>query len=442
MKIYNEATEQKEMLILKNPKQLDLYVCGPTVYNHAHIGNTRPMIIFDVMRRVMMYQGIEVRHVSNYTDVDDKIIQEAALQGIDEMTLVNHFIREFEQVRRGLNLLDPTKTPRVTDYMDQIIAFINQLVIKEFAYEANGDVYFRVAKVPEYGQVSKQSIDDLVAGSRIEVSQHKENPLDFTLWKRTSEGISFESPWSKGRPGWHTECVVMIQALFEDGCVDVHGGGMDLKFPHHENEAAQSYAMAGKSVAHYWIHNQMLNLNDEKMSKSSGNTYWAKDMLETLGLNVFKWLMLSSHYRNPLNYTDELVETVRKEVDKVQNAYRQASLIIQQKRLSFKGFDGVTVDALVDTLNDDLNTANALTLIMEQVKVLNQTIRQKDQLDELVVAFETLDKMVELLGFSFTYPKLEARDFDDLCAWEDLKKEKRYQEADLVRQRLVDRGIL
>ncbi len=442
MKLFNEATEQKETLKLMKENHLNLYVCGPTVYNHPHIGNTRPMIVFDVLRRVMAYQGIEVRHVSNYTDVDDKIIQEAKKQGVDELALSNHFIHEFEKVRMGLNLLTPTFNPRVTDYMDQIIAFIKKLIEKGFAYERNGDVYFRVEKVEHYGHVSKQSIEDLVAGSRIEVSHQKENPLDFTLWKQTSEGIAFESPWSKGRPGWHTECVVMIQSLFEEGCVDIHGGGHDLKFPHHENEDAQSMALTGHGIAHYWMHNQMINLNNEKMSKSLGNTFLAKDLLASLGVNVYKWFVLSTHYRNPLGYTDELVETVKKEVDKVQNAYRQASLVIQQKRLVLTHVDKSTMDALIETLNDDLNTANALTLIIEQVKVVNQCIRQKDKLEELVVAFMTLDEMLQVLGFSFTYPKLEARDFDDLCAWEELKREKRFQEADTMRQKLIERGIL
>ena len=285
MKLFNTLTNKKEEFKPIKEGEVSLYVCGPTVYNYVHIGNTRPMIVFDVLRRTFEYLGNQVTFVSNFTDVDDKIIKAAKEEGITEKELTDKYIKAYEDVRRDLNLEFPTYAPRVTETMDQIIDFIGQLIDKGYAYEVDGDVYFRVSKIDEYGELSGIKIEDLVAGAseRVEDKGVKEESTDFALWKKTDEGIQFNSPWSQGRPGWHTECVVMINDIFEDGKIDIHGGGQDLKFPHHENEIAQSRALNGHPIAHTWMHNQMININNEKMSKSLGNVIWAKDLIKELG---------------------------------------------------------------------------------------------------------------------------------------------------------------
>lgn len=288
MKVFNSLTNKKEEFKPIKEGEVSIYVCGPTVYNYVHIGNTRPMIVFDILRRTFEYLGYKVTFVSNFTDVDDKIIKAAKEEGITEKQLTDKYIQAYEDVRRGLNLLFPTYAPRVTETMQPIIDFIKSLVDDGFAYEVDGDVYFRVTKIHEYGMLSGIKIEDLIAGAseRVEETDKKESSTDFALWKKTDEGIRFDSPWSKGRPGWHTECVVMINDIFDNGRIDIHGGGQDLKFPHHENEIAQSIACHHHPIANIWMHNQMININNQKMSKSLGNVLWAKDLLEELGCNV------------------------------------------------------------------------------------------------------------------------------------------------------------
>ncbi|HCJ37070.1 MAG TPA: cysteine--tRNA ligase, partial [Erysipelotrichaceae bacterium] len=286
MKIYNSFTNQKEEFKPIEEGKVGIYVCGPTVYNYVHIGNTRPMIIFDVLRRTFEYLGYDVTFVSNYTDVDDKIIKKAKEEGVSEKELTEKYIKAYEDVRNGLNIETPTHTPRVTETMDKIIAFVAALIEKGYAYESQGDVYFRVSKIKDYGHLSGIHVEDLIQGASERTSTEdddkKESSLDFALWKKTNEGIQFDSPWSKGRPGWHTECVVMINDIFGRGLIDIHGGGYDLKFPHHENEIAQAIAYSNTHLANYWMHNQMININGEKMSKSLGNVLWAKDLLVKL----------------------------------------------------------------------------------------------------------------------------------------------------------------
>ncbi|MFV0394358.1 MAG: cysteine--tRNA ligase, partial [Coprobacillaceae bacterium] len=381
MKIFNTLTNKKETFKPIKEGEVSIYVCGPTVYNYVHIGNTRPMIVFDVLRRTFEYLGYKVTFVSNFTDVDDKIIKAAKEEGITEKELTDKYIEAYEQVRKDLNLLFPTYSPRVTNTIDAIISFIDGLVKDGYAYEVDGDVYFKVSKIKEYGQLSGIRIEDLLAGAseRVEENTKKEESTDFALWKKTEEGIRFDSPWSKGRPGWHTECVVMINDLFEDGKIDIHGGGQDLKFPHHENEIAQSIACHHHPIAHTWMHNQMININNEKMSKSKGNVLWAKDIVKEWGCNVTKWLMLSSHYRNPLNFTDILLDNVKKEVAKVENVIKQVSLYLQVEDIEKQDIDKAVVDTMVEALEDDLNTSLALTNILDQIKVVNQLFRTKDK---------------------------------------------------------------
>lgn len=447
MRLFNTLTNKKEEFKPIEEGKVSIYICGPTVYNHAHIGNTRPMIVFDVLRRTFEYLGNDVTFVSNYTDVDDKIIKAAKAEGITEKELTDKYIKAYEDVRAGLNIEDPTYKPRVTETMPEIIDFIQALIDKGYAYEVDGDVYFRVTKVKEYGMLSGIKVEDLIAGASDRTlsvdDKKKESTTDYALWKKTDEGIQFDTPWSKGRPGWHTECVVMINKLFKDGKIDIHGGGQDLKFPHHENEIAQSMAYNGHPIANYWMHNQMINIDGEKMSKSLGNVLWAKDLIVKLGCNVFKWLMLSTHYRNPLNLTVDVIAGVRKEVSKVENATKNASLYLQVNHVPAHDYKKETVDAMVNSLEDDLNTSLALTQILDQVKVLNQVmrVREKDN-DVIATEYATLVKMGDVLGFLFEGTKLGEDDIALYEEWNAYKKEKNFDEADRVRKELTERGIL
>ena len=447
MRLFNTLTNKKEEFKPIEEGKVSIYICGPTVYNHAHLGNTRPMIVFDVLRRTFEYLGNDVTFVSNYTDVDDKIIKAAKAEGITEKELTDKYIKAYEDVRAGLNIEDPTYKPRVTETMPEIINFIQALIDKGYAYEVDGDVYFRVTKVKEYGMLSGIKVEDLIAGASDRTlsvdDKKKESTTDFALWKKTNEGIQFDTPWSKGRPGWHTECVVMINKLFKDGKIDIHGGGQDLKFPHHENEIAQSMAYNGHPIANYWMHNQMINIDGEKMSKSLGNVLWAKDLIVEFGCNVFKWLMLSTHYRNPLNMTDDVIAGVRKEVSKAENATKSASLYLQVNHVPAHDYKKETVDAMVNALEDDLNTSLALTQILDQVKVLNQVmrVREKDN-DVIATEYATLVKMGDVLGFLFEGTKLSEEDIALYEEWNTYKKEKNFDEADRVRKELTERGIL
>lgn len=445
MKIFNTLTNKKEEFKPLREGEVSIYVCGPTVYNYVHIGNTRPMIVFDVLRRTFEYLGYKVTFVSNFTDVDDKIIKAAKAEGITEKELTDKYIAAYEDVRRNLNLLFPTYAPRVTNTMDAIIKFIDNLVKSGYAYEVDGNVYFRVSKIDEYGQLSGIKIEDLVAGAseRIDENDKKEESTDFALWKKTDEGIRFDSPWSKGRPGWHTECVVMINDIFEGGKIDIHGGGQDLKFPHHENEIAQSMACHHHPIAHTWMHNQMINIDNQKMSKSLGNVIWAKDMVAELGCNVVKWFMLSSHYRNPLNLTEEVLNSVKKEVAKVDNVIKSVSLYLQVNHIANENYNKAAVDGMVGALEDDLNTSLALTKILDQVKKLNLAFRQKEKNDKAIaIEYQTLLKMTAVIGFVFEPRKLNAAELEIYQAWLEAKQNKDFETADKLRTQLIEKGII
>ena len=445
MKLFNTLTNKKEEFVPIKEGEVSIYVCGPTVYNYVHIGNTRPMIVFDVLRRTFEYLGYKVTFVSNFTDVDDKIIKAAKAEGISEKQLTDKYIKAYEDVRRGLNLLFPTYAPRVTETMQPIIDFIKDLVDQGYAYEVDGDVYFRVTKIKEYGMLSGIKVEDLIAGAseRVDDNDKKESSTDFALWKKTDEGIQFDSPWSKGRPGWHTECVVMINDIFDDGRIDIHGGGQDLKFPHHENEIAQSMACHHHPIANVWMHNQLININNQKMSKSLGNVLWAKDLLMELGCNVYKWLMLSTHYRNPLNFTEDVLNNVKKEVEKVENIIKQTSLYLQVNHYKSEEFCKESVDQMVEALSDDLNTSLALTQILGQVKVLNQAMRNKDKDNAMISkGYQTLLRMLDVVGFVHEVKVLSDEDIELYQHWQSEKAAKNFEVADQLREKLQAKGII
>ena len=443
IRLYNSRTLKVEDFVPIHEGHVDMYVCGPTVYNYAHIGNARPMIVFDVLKRLFEAEGYTVTYVSNFTDVDDKIIKKAAEEGTTENVIAERYIDAYQQVRTQLNTELPDITPRVTETMDEIIAFVDELVKSGHAYVVDGDVYFSVDSVPTYGEISHQKLDQLEAGARIETNDQKKNPYDFALWKKTDMGIKWNSPWGMGRPGWHTECVVMINDNLGEK-IDIHGGGMDLKFPHHENEAAQQEACHGNALANYWIHNAMVNINGEKMSKSLGNTMWAKDVVDALGTNLTRWLVSSVHYRKELNFSDETIETARKELDKVLTPLKQADIKAALADAEFGDqYDEAEYRAFLDAMDDDMNTPNAYAVIFETVKKLNQTLRQREINFELAGTYRNaVEKMLGILGITVEKPVITEEDKELFAKWNEAKKAKDFASADIYRAQLSGKGLL
>ncbi len=445
MKLFNSMTSNIEEFKPIHENQVNMYVCGPTVYNYPHIGNARPIVVFDTLKRVFMALGYEVKMVSNYTDVDDKIIKAAIENNVSEKEISEKFIEAYNKDRLALNAMMPDAAPKVTETMDEIIAFIDLLVKKGNAYQVDGDVYFRVNSVVDYGKLSNQQIEDLQVGARIDENSKKENPLDFTLWKETSEGIKWNSPWSIGRPGWHTECVVMINDQFEgDHLIDIHGGGMDLKFPHHENEIAQSKAAYDSAIANYWIHNGMVNIDGIKMSKSLGNVIWAKDMIAQVGANIMRWIFLSAHYRAPLNINDKAIDSANKEFTKVVNALKQAYVKLGVNDIVLtEAYDESLYQPFIDAMSDDLNTPNAFAALFEAIKVLNQNIRKKDfDFNELAKQVVAVEKMLKVLGIEVARIEFDEESKTLYQNWQACVKAKDFDQADAYRQQLIEKGIL
>ena len=445
MKIFNSMNQKVEEFKPLHPNEVHMYVCGPTVYNYPHIGNARPIVVFDTLRRTFQAIGYNVKMVSNYTDVDDKIIKVAKECGVSEAEITEKFINAYNHDRLSLHAAMPDAAPRVTETMDAIIAFIKLLVDKGHAYEIEGDVYFRVNSVESYGKLSNQQIEDLLVGARIDENSKKENPLDFTLWKKTEEGIKWDSPWSVGRPGWHTECVVMINQEFGgEHTIDIHGGGMDLKFPHHENEIAQSRAAYDSPIANYWIHNGMVNIDGEKMSKSLGNVIWAKDMIAKIGGNVLRWVMLSAHYRAPLNINEEAIEMAKKELNRVATAMKQAYVKLGLADVMVdETYDEKQLAPFLEAMQDDLNTPNAFAAVFETVKVLNQALRQRESdLQAVKALVRTLEKMMDVLGIELARLTMSEEDKQLHRQWKAAVKEKDFDTADQYRAKLIEKGIL
>ena len=444
IRLYNSKTLQIEPFRPVKEGHVSMYVCGPTVYNYAHIGNARPMVVFDVLKRLFEAEGYTVTYVSNFTDVDDKIINRAIEENTTEAVIAQRYIDSYQALRVQLNTQIPDITPRVTETMDDIIAFIQEMVNNGSAYVSeNGDVYFSVEAVERYGEISHQNLDMLEAGARIDVNQGKKNPYDFALWKKTDKGIQWNSPWGKGRPGWHTECVVMINKNLGE-IIDIHGGGMDLKFPHHENEAAQQECTHHNALANYWVHNAMINIDGQKMSKSLGNTLWAKDIIDQLGTGLTRWLMSSVHYRKELNFSEETVETARKELEKVLNPLKQADIRISLAQAEVTDEkDEESFRSFLDQLDDDLNTPNAYTVIFETVKKLNQSLRVRE-IDYASVnrIRNAVTAMLDVLGINVERTVLSEEDRELFRGWNEAKKAKDWGKADTYRNALSGKGLL
>ena len=444
IRLYNSKTLQIEPFRPVKEGHVSMYVCGPTVYNYAHIGNARPMVVFDVLKRLFEAEGYTVTYVSNFTDVDDKIINRAIEENTTEAVIAQRYIDAYQALRVQLNTQIPDITPRVTETMDDIIAFIQEMVNNGSAYVSeNGDVYFSVEADERYGEISHQNLDMLEAGARIDVNQGKKNPYDFALWKKTDKGIQWDSPWGKGRPGWHTECVVMINKNLGE-IIDIHGGGMDLKFPHHENEAAQQECTHHNALANYWVHNAMINIDGQKMSTSLGNTLVAKDIIDQLGTGLTRWLMSSVHYRKELNFSEETVETARKELEKVLNPLKQADIRISLAQAEVTDEkDEESFRSFLDQLDDDLNTPNAYTVIFETVKKLNQSLRVRE-IDYASVnrIRNAVTAMLDVLGINVERTVLSEEDRELFRGWNEAKKAKDWGKADTYRNALSGKGLL
>ena len=444
MKLYNSYTLKTEEFKPIEEGKVSMYVCGPTVYNHAHIGNARPIVVFDTLRRTFEALDYKVKFVSNFTDVDDKIINKALEEGVSEKEIAERYIKAYNDVRNSLNIIPLDVTPRVTETMDEIIEFIDRLVKKGNAYVVDGDVYFSVESDPKYGELSHQRLEDLNAGARVEANDLKKNPQDFALWKKTDKGIKWDSPWGPGRPGWHTECVVMIGKEFNSGMIDIHGGGRDLKFPHHENEVAQSECCNGHHLANYWIHNGMLETKGGKMSKSLGNTQWAKDVIAEHGANLVRWFLLSAKYRDSLIYDDETFTAAKTELNKIETALKQAEVKSQIANAENKGnYDGKLFEEFLNQMADDLNTPNAYMVIYEATKQLNQALRAREvDYDAVFEKYNTIQKMLEILGIFVPKLVLSDEDKEVYAKWNEAKAAKDFETADKYRAVLMEKGIL
>ncbi len=442
MKIYNTKTLKKEEFKPITEGEVKMYVCGPTVYDNVHIGNVRPVVVFDTLRRTFEELGYKVKYVSNYTDVDDKIIRRSKELGISEKELTDEMIAAYNDVRHKLNAADLYKTPRVTETMDEIISFIDGLVDKGAAYEKDGDVYFRTSSVADYGSLSNQNLDDLQVGARIEENDLKESPLDFALWKKTEEGIKWPTRYSIGRPGWHTECVVMINKEL-GSLIDIHGGGKDLKFPHHENERAQSMAINESELANYWVHSGMIDINGVKMSKSLGNFITAKDILSKVDPMVLRWFLLATQYRDDVNVSDEIIESSKAELTKIITAYKQACVKFEVNDIKVDGVDEDAYKRFMDAMADDLNTPNAYAVIFEIVKNINQLVRVKEiNFEALGKEVNTLVRCMNVLGIVLPDMTMSLDDKKMYQEWMDAKSVKDFKKADELRTQLSQKGIL
>lgn len=443
IKIYNSLTNKIETFVPQIEGKVSMYVCGPTVYNYPHIGNMRPVVVFDVLRKFFTYVGYEVTYVSNFTDVDDKIIKEAKKENKTEKELTEFYIQEFKKATLAIGSNIPSITPKVTEYIQKIIDYVDNLVKIGAAYVVDGDVYFRVNKIKDYGSLSGINVEDLMVGARIEENSNKESPLDFALWKKTDEGINWPSPWGNGRPGWHTECCVMIDTIFPGQYIDIHGGGYDLKFPHHENEIAQCEATHCHKIAKYWMHNAFINFGNEKMSKSLGNVIYAKDMIEKYGGAVTRLVILSAHYRQPVNFTDETVNAAIQEVNKMKMVIKQMALKLQVSGINLDEGKPTYINPFLEALADDLNTANALTEIYNVIKLANQEVRSREiDYKKLNDLFKTLNDMFSVLGIDIPYVKMDENDRKLYQNYLESKENKDFAKSDEFRNILIEKGIM
>ena len=449
MKIYNTLTRQKEELVTLEPGVVRIYACGPTVYNFIHIGNARPLCVFDVLRRYLEWRGWQVRFVQNFTDIDDKIIRRALEEKVGYEEIAARYIREFWTDAKGLGVREATVHPKATENMDEIIAIISGLVEKGYAYAApNGDVYFRTRKDPDYGKLSHQPVDDLESGARIDVSEQKEDPLDFALWKAAKPGEpSWPSPWSEGRPGWHIECSAMARRYLGE-TIDIHCGGQDLIFPHHENEIAQSECCNGAPFARYWMHNGYINVDNKKMSKSLNNFFTVRDVADQYGYEPIRFFLISSQYRSPINYNAEIIEQGKAALDRLYNCREGLAFALKN---AAGETDAAFIQKLEDrreqfikAMDDDLNTADAIAALFELAKDINVKVASGISAADGEAARTLFDELASVLGLLYAR-KEEDGDAEVealIAARAEARAQKNWAEADRIRDQIKKLGIV
>ena len=450
MKIYNTLTRQKEEFVPINEGKVGIYVCGPTVYNFIHIGNARPICVFDTLRRFLEYKGYKVKYVSNFTDVDDKIIRRANEEGILPSEVSEKYIVEFKKDANGLNIREADEHPKVTENMDIILDIIKILVEKGYAYEKNGDVYFRTSKFSEYGKLSKMPLEDLQAGARIDVNDQKEDAMDFAVWKAAKPGEPYwESPWGNGRPGWHIECSAMSRHYIGD-TIDIHGGGQDLIFPHHENEIAQSECATGRPLAKYWMHNGYINIDNKKMSKSAGNFFTTREVAEKYGYEPIRYLMIQAHYRTPINYSLELIDACKASLERLYNCRESLERAAEAAKNGEISNEAKEIFALrkkqfIDALDDDLNTADGIAAVFELVRELNTMILDQNvSKEQLHQGASLLDELTGVLGLLYNRQndELPQEILDLVEERKSARKDKDFAKADEVRNKIIALGYV
>ncbi|WP_455104421.1 cysteine--tRNA ligase [Peptostreptococcus sp.] len=453
MKIYNTMTRKKEEFIPLEEGKVKMYVCGPTVYNFIHLGNARPFTVFDTLRRYFEYRGYEVTYIQNFTDVDDKIIKRSHEEGISPEEVAEKYIKEYFIDCDGLGIKRATVHPQVTDNIENIIVFVQDLIDKGYAYEAGGDVLFRTRKFKEYGKLSHQNIEELELGARIDVDDKKEDPLDFVLWKAKKDGEpGWQSPWGEGRPGWHIECSVMSNRYLGN-TIDIHAGGQDLQFPHHENEIAQSECRNGHTFARYWMHNGYIKVDGEKMSKSLGNFFTVRDISEKYDLGLVRFFLLATQYRNPVNFSDTVLEQAKAGLERLTNARDNAEFILgnlddsglrdEEKDLA-AGLDKYR-DRFIEAMDDDLNTADAISVIFELAKFMNTNISDQSSKEFVQLNLDIFNELTGVLNIankSVEEDDTLSQKVEDLIAKRaQAKKEKNFALADQIRDELAAMGI-
>jgi cysteinyl-tRNA synthetase len=449
MKLYNTLTRKKEEFIPIEDNKVRMYSCGPTVYNYFHIGNARPFIMFDLLRNYLIYRGYEVTFVQNFTDVDDKIIKRANEEGISPFEVADKYIAEYFRDADGLGIRRADVHPRVTENIPQIIEFIEELIEKGYAYESAGDVYFDTQKFKDYGKLSRQNLAELNLGSRIEVNEDKRHPMDFALWKSKKEGeIGWESPWSEGRPGWHIECSVMSRRYLGD-TIDIHSGGQDLIFPHHENEIAQSEARSGKPFSNFWVHNGYINIDNQKMSKSLNNFFTVREISDEMDLEIVRFFMLSAHYRGPVNYSKELLDQAKAGMTRLYNSKNRMEFLLSMAESGIREEEKANLEklpefkkAFIDAMDDDLNTADAITAIFELVSFVNTTAKDessKEYVEECLAIFSELTGVLNIIQKK---DDVDEEKINELIEKRTAaKKNKDFAESDRIRDELKEMGI-
>lgn len=452
MKIFNTMTRQKEEFIPIKTGEVQMYVCGPTVYNYFHIGNARTFLVFDTVRRYLEYRGYKVNFIQNFTDIDDKMIKKANEENITVKELGDKYIEEYYKDADGLNIKRATCNPRATEFIDEIISFIEELINKGYAYEVDGDVYFRTKKFESYGKLSGQNLDELQLGARIDIDERKDEPMDFAIWKSEKPGEpSWDSPWGKGRPGWHIECSCMAHKLLGE-TIDIHAGGTDLVFPHHENEIAQSEARTGKPFANYWMHSAYLNINNKKMSKSLNNFFTTREILENYEAEVVRLFMLSAHYRTPLNFSQELLDSAKSSNERLYNAIGNLeSLLGEIKSEELAENEKAYIETLnsyktkfIEKMDDDFNTADAISVIFDLVKSINTNVNASSSRKLVEYSLNLIRELGKPLGI---LQKSTAYDLDAeiealVQKRQQARKDKNWTLSDQIRDELKSRGIV